>query len=157
MNKNLLLTALLFITPLLTAQSPKIEYIPAKVDFSEKILDWDGFGFNYVEAAQSRNYDKNPQDYGGFKLLNKQQKEEILDLVFGDQGLQVQIVKMFLDPYHQDEPGGDFNHEKTTANMREFVEGGLELTRNYHHALWSSRLGKHAKVYRREGFGSWHD
>ncbi len=130
MNKNLLLTALIFITPLLTAQSPKIEYIPARVDFSEKILDWDGFGFNYVEAAQSRNYDKNPQDYGGFSLLNKEQKEEILDLVFGDEGLQVQIVKMFLDPYHQDEPGGDFNHEKTTANMREFVEGGLELTRN---------------------------
>ena len=39
------------------------------VDFSKRIRDWDGFGVNYVEAAQTRDYRADPQEYGGFSLL----------------------------------------------------------------------------------------
>jgi len=112
----------------LSAQQKEIKYIPAAIDFSEKISEWDGFGFNYVEAAQSRDYNNNPQDYGGFSLLNEQQKQEIIELVFGEDGLQVQLVKMFLDPWHQENPGATFDHETTVKNMKEFVSAGLEKT-----------------------------
>ncbi|MDX1286422.1 MAG: hypothetical protein R3182_15505, partial [Draconibacterium sp.] len=84
------------------------------------------FGFNYVEFCQVRDYPNSIQDYGGFNLLNEKQKEEILDLVFGEEGLQVEIVKMFHDPWHQESPESKFDHESTTENMREFVQGGLK-------------------------------
>jgi len=106
----------------------KINFIPAEVDFSQKIVDWDGFGFNYVEAAQHRDYLSNPQDYGGFSLLSEAGKNEILELIFGKDGLQVQIIKMFLDPFHQSEPGADFDHITTTTNMMDFVENGNQIT-----------------------------
>jgi O-glycosyl hydrolase len=109
-------------------QTKDIQYIPAKIDFSEKIQEWDGFGFNYVEASQTRNYHERPQDYGGFSLLKEKQKQEILDLVFGKGGLEVEIVKMFLDPWHQKMPGAPFDHETTTVNMREFVKRGVEMS-----------------------------
>ncbi len=102
-----------------------LEHLPATVDFSRTFQTWDGFGFNYVESCQHRDYPVNPQDYGGFSLLNERQKEEIIDLVFAEDGLDVDIVKMFLDPWHQEEPGGAFDHESSTANMLEFVEGGV--------------------------------
>lgn len=111
------------------AQESTIDYIPARIDFNEKIQDWDGFGFNYVETAQTRDYQNKPQDYGGFNLLDTQEKEEIAALVFGEDGLQVQIVKMFLDPFHQVNPDSDFDHKWTTQQMRSFVESGLDLSK----------------------------
>lgn len=109
--------------------SGQIQAIPAEVNFSNCLQEWDGFGFNYVEACQTRNYENAPQDYGGFSLLSEQQRKEILELVFGEEGLQVEIVKMFLDPFHQTQPGGPFNHEWTTKNMLFFVENGLDICR----------------------------
>jgi hypothetical protein len=32
------------------------------VDFSRPIRPWDGFGVNYVEACQTRDYAAEPQD-----------------------------------------------------------------------------------------------
>lgn len=54
------------------------------VDFSVHLQDWDGFGFNYVETAQTVNYETDPQDYSGFSLLSDAQKKEITELVFGE-------------------------------------------------------------------------
>jgi len=107
------------------------EELPAKgvVDFSKVIRQWDGFGFNYVETAQTFDYQKWPQDYGGFSKLEEKDKHEIIDLVFGDDGLRVSLVKMFLDPLHQSEAGGPYDHKTTTAHMRYFVKNGLEKTR----------------------------
>lgn len=127
-------------------------HIPASVDFSDVMQEWDGFGFNYVETAQTRDYEAAPQDYGGFSLLSEGSKQEILELVFGDEGLQVDLVKMFLDPWHQSEPGGPFNHEWTTRNMLEFVEGGNRIakaagrelpviTTLYGPPLWATQQG----------------
>ncbi|MCU0519904.1 MAG: hypothetical protein MUF84_04330 [Anaerolineae bacterium] len=111
------------------------------VDFSMTLRDWDGFGVNYVEAAQTRDYLADPQEYGGFSILTEVQRQEILDLIFGEDGLKPGLVKMFLDPFHQAEPGSGYNfgptaidlaaydHETTTQWMRTFVRDGLKRTR----------------------------
>jgi O-glycosyl hydrolase len=130
-HKRILITLLfgMIMYHVVSAQAEEFKYIPAEVDFSRHLRKWDGFGFNYVETAQTRDYDEYPQDYGGFSLLSPEKQEEIVQLVFGEDGLQVQIVKMFLDPYHQRLPGGAFNHERTTVQMRSFVKRGIEITR----------------------------
>ena len=131
MKRSMFLFLLLPLFPcVMKSQTIPLETIPARVDFGDRLQAWDGFGFNYVETAQTRDYDVYPQDYGGFSLLDEAEREEILELVFGKEGLQVQIVKMFLDPFHQAEPGGGFEHRRTTGNMRAFVRGGLEITRD---------------------------
>ncbi len=104
--------------------------VRVEVDFGKKLQPWDGFGFNYVEACQTRDYAANPQDYGGFSILDAEKKKEIIDLVFGEEGLKVALVKMFLDPFHQSQPGGPYDHETYTRNMRLFVREGLKTTRD---------------------------
>jgi len=111
------------------AQYPVFRGCPVTVDFSKKLRTWDGFGFNYVETAQTIDYIANPTDYGGFSILPEQSRNEIIDLVFGNEGLKVGLVKMFLDPFQQKGPGGVYDHETTTGNMREFFRRGLEKTR----------------------------
>jgi hypothetical protein len=101
----------------------------ASVDFANPIREWDGFGVNYVELAQSPDYDEWPQEYGGFSLLSDEERQEILDMIFGEDGLEPGIVKMFFDPFQQEEPGGPFDHERTTKWMRYFVREGLKKTR----------------------------
>lgn len=112
-----------------------------EVDFNIKLRKWDGFGVNYVEVAQTVNYDQDPQEYGGFSILSKKDREEILQMIFGEEGLKPGVVKMFIDPFQQQEdkqndPALDqiemsnYNHEKTTKWMRYFVRGGLKLTRD---------------------------
>ena len=112
------------------AQYPEIRGVDVHVKFDQKIREWDGFGFNYVETAQTPDYKEFPQEYGGFSLLDEKEKSEIIDLIFGKDGLKVGLVKMFYDPFHQSEPGGVFDHETTTEYMREFVRRGLEKTRS---------------------------
>lgn len=126
---SLCLILLLGSKQLMFAQANNFSAVKAKVDFSKTLRPWDGFGFNYVETAQTMNYEEDPQDYGGFSLLNQQQKQEVIDLIFGEDGLKVGLVKMFLDPFHQETPDGPFDHRKTTQNMREFVRMGLQKTR----------------------------
>lgn len=55
---------------------------------------------------------------------------EGIELIFGQDGLRPGIVKMFYDPWHQNEPGGPFDHERTTKWMRYFVREGLKKTRD---------------------------
>jgi O-glycosyl hydrolase len=113
----------------LAAQAADFTAVRAEVDFSQEIRAWDGFGVNYVEVAQSTDYRADPQEYGGFSLLREQERQEIIAMVFGDEGLKPGIVKMFLDPFHQAEPGGTFDQETTTKWLRYFVREGLERTR----------------------------
>lgn len=129
MKKNIILFLGVFLFAGTHAQIEELKYIPAEIDFSQHLQQWDGFGFNYVETCQTRDYDQYAQDYGGFSLLSKKDQEEIIEAIFGTDGLQVQIVKMFLDPFHQAEAGGEFDHEKTTSQMQKFVTQGLDLTR----------------------------
>lgn len=128
--KSLILFTLIFHTEKIIAQADDFKAVKAKVDFSDKLRQWDGFGFNYVETAQTYDFKKNPQDYGGFKYLEETAKNEIIELVFGEDGLQPTIVKMFLDPLHQSQENGAFDHALTTQSMRYFVKKGLEKTQN---------------------------
>lgn len=127
-------TTILAVTLLLAistnAQYPVIKGTDIRVKFDQKIRDWDGFGFNYVETAQTPDYKEYKQEYGGFSLLDENEKAEIIDLIFGEDGLKVGLVKMFYDPFHQTESGGSYDHESTTKYMREFVRKGLEETRS---------------------------
>jgi len=61
--------------------------------------------------------------------LTEEKRQQIVDRVFGDEGLKPGLVKMFLDPHHQAEPGGEFDPESTTRWMRYFVREGLKRTR----------------------------
>jgi len=111
------------------AQDRNFTAVRATVDFSKVLRLWDGFGVNYVETAQTPDYSKDAQEYGGFSLLTESDRGKILDMIFGDDGLRPGVVKMFFGPFHQTEPGGAFDHEKTTNWMRYFVRGGLKTTR----------------------------
>ena len=112
------------------------------VDFAQPIRVWDGFGVNYVQVAQTRDYKKWPQEYGGFSTLNETQRRQILDMIFGEDGLKPGLLKMFLDPYHEglteaDNDNNDpnvinpsrFDHKTTTEWMRYFAREGLARTR----------------------------
>jgi hypothetical protein len=82
-----------------------------------------------VETAHTDDYDEFRQEYGGLSLLSEEERQTIVDMVFGDDGLQPGIVKMFLGSLHQREAGGPYNHRRTTKWMRYFVTEGLEHTR----------------------------
>ena len=111
------------------AQYPVIDYAQGEVDFSNKLRDWDGFGFNYVETCQTLDYDSNPQEYGGFSILSQSDRDKVIDMVFGEDGLKPGLVKMFFDPFHQEKPGDAFDHEKSTKYIRMFAREGYKKTR----------------------------
>jgi O-glycosyl hydrolase len=102
--------------------------IRARVAFDTTLQVWDGFGVNYVEMAQSTDPIKDPQEYGGLSLLTEEKRQEIISLIFGEEGLQPSLIKMFFDPFHQPEPGAGFDHESTTSWMRYFVKEGIRAT-----------------------------
>lgn len=131
--KKTLIAGFLALLPLFTYSQKAVGFVPAMVDFSETLQPWDGFGFNYVETCQTRDYNEDSQDYGGFSLLDKNQRQEIAKLVFHEEGLNVDIVKMFLDPWHQESPGEPFDHETTTANMLDFYKRGMKIDKKEGH------------------------
>lgn len=114
----------------------------AKVNFSKKLREWDGFGINYVECCQTIDYKKEPQEYGGFSTLSEVDRQTILDMIFGEDGLKVGVLKMFLDSLHQGEDNqnkpdpnhidlSNYDHENTTRWMRYFAREGLKKTRKW--------------------------
>ena len=128
-NRRAFVSAILLCSVSASAQSTgkAIEFLPAAVYFDRPLQEWDGFGFNYVETAQTRDYEANPQDYGGFSLLSESEKSEITELVFGAEGLDIDILKLFLDPWHQVHPDSGFDHRSTTKNMLTFAKRGMLL------------------------------
>jgi hypothetical protein len=117
------------LAPRVTAQDLDFTASRALVDFGKTLQAWDGFGFNYVETAQTMDYTLDPQEYGGFSLLNEADRQRIVDMVFGDDGLRVGLVKMFCDPFHQSQPGGRYDHETSTRWLRYFAREGLKKAR----------------------------
>jgi hypothetical protein len=129
-RKSIILFGYCCFLPLLVfSQAEGFTAVQAEVDFSKKLRDWDGFGFNYVETAQAIDYTKDKQEYGGFSLLKEEDKQEILQMIFGEDGLKVGLVKMFYDPHHQKTAGGTFDHESSTQHIRYFAREGLRMTR----------------------------
>lgn len=119
-----------------------VNKVNTKVDFSKKLREWDGFGFNYVQLSQSTDFDGDPQEYGGFSIIAEEKRAEILEAVFGENGLKPGIIKMFFDPFHQTEehlnkPGVEhldmslYDHERSTQWVRSFVKEGLRISREH--------------------------
>ncbi|MBD3276076.1 MAG: hypothetical protein GF372_12240 [Candidatus Marinimicrobia bacterium] len=119
-----------------------MSYPNVTIDFERHLREWDGFGVNYVETSQTRDYSEWSQDYGGFSQLSESERQEIIKLIFGEDGLKPGITKMFLDIWHEGDTIKDndnkdpwklnmkrFNHEETTEWMRYFNREGLKTTR----------------------------
>lgn len=125
----------------------KVSVVPdsrVSVHFNNPLRTWDGFGVNYVEACQTRNYDLFSQDYSGFGFATTETREMILDLIFGEKGLRPALTKLFLDPFHEGmEKGANdnddplrinmdgFDHESTTKWMRYFNREGLSRVKKW--------------------------
>ncbi len=73
-----------------------------KVNFDQHLQVWDGFGCNYVEMSHSRAGAY--EDYGSFSEMSDANKEKILDLTFGADGLQPSVIKMFLSSHLLQDP-----------------------------------------------------
>lgn len=93
---------------------------------------------HYVEVRHTRDYKVFRQDYGGFKYLSAEQREKVIQLVFGPDGLKPGLVKAWSDPFHEpvndnDDPytmnPAGFDHQTTTRWLRYFAKRGLEETR----------------------------
>lgn len=111
------------------SQYDNLQRVKAEVDFSKHLQVWDGFGVNYVQTAHAKTIEPRMQEYGGFSLLSPTDKDLVLGMIFGSEGLKPGIVKLFLDPLHQSAPGTKFDHASTTGFMLEFASKGLEMSR----------------------------
>jgi len=136
----------------------KVEVKPIseiQVHFDRPLRSWDGFGVNYVETCQTRDYGLFPQDYSGFGFATEATREKILDLVFGEDGLRPGLTKLFLDPFHEGmtKMGNDnddpmdidlkgYDHETTTHWMRYFNKEGLKRMKR-----WGGNLTAIATLY----------
>jgi hypothetical protein len=98
-------------------------------------------GVNHVETGQTRDSDEWPQDYGGFSTVTEKQRQDIVVLVLGEDGLKPGIVKTFIDLFHErmdkganasDEPmkvgSSRYTHERTRKWVRYFVREGSRRT-----------------------------
>jgi O-glycosyl hydrolase len=117
------------------AQVEDFSLIRTEVCFDQPIREWDGFGFNYVEEAQFRNPEISRQDYGGFSYLEEDKRDEIIELVFGEDGLRPGLLKMFLDPFHRESPEAAYDHTTTTSQMLEFARKGYAIAEKQKNSL----------------------
>jgi hypothetical protein len=114
------------------------------INFDRQIRRWDGFGVNYVEACQTRDYSKFRQDYSGFSFASEETKNTVMEMTFGEDGLRPAISKMFLDPFHEGmtKEGNDndnpmkidlsgYDHETSTMQMRYFNTEGLKMMQSW--------------------------
>jgi len=126
--------------------------------FDQTLWDWDGFGVNYVETRHTRDYSVFPQDYGGFKYLSEQDRQKVMDMIFGPEGLKPGIIKAFSDPFH--EPVNDnnnpyvmdmdkFDHTTTTQWMLYFCREAEKRVKD-----WDGELVYLAGLYGPPGWMS---
>lgn len=127
----------------------------AVVWFNGPLHAWDGFGVNYVEACQTRDYKAFPQDYSGFSFATDETRKQVLELIFGVDGLRPALTKLFLDPFHEgltkrSNDNSDpfvlnmsgYDHESTTRWMRYFNTEGQNMMKQ-----WGGSLTAIATLY----------
>ena len=75
------------------------------------------------------------EDYGSFSRLPESVKNEVLDLIFGEDGLDVGLVKMFLSPYLLLDPSSpgvlvldDYRFKECLPETINFAREGLKRT-----------------------------
>jgi hypothetical protein len=109
MKRILLLLGVVFTSQALFSQrfintGIKVPVVPDEkitIFFDRPVRQWDGFGVNYVEACQTRDYSRFKQDYSGFSFATTETRERIMELTFGEDGLKPGLTKMFVDPFHE--------------------------------------------------------
>jgi O-glycosyl hydrolase len=153
MRKTIPLTlALLAISSALHAQrylnsGTRVKVVPDEiihVRFDRPLREWHGFGVNYVETAQTRDYSLYQQDYSGFSFVAEENREQIMELIFGEDGLRPGLTKLFLDPFHEgstrEENDNDdpflinlkaYDHQSTTKWIRYFNREGLHMMKQW--------------------------
>ncbi len=125
----------------------KVEVFPDEImhiHFNHILREWHGFGVNYVQAAQTRDYKIYQQDFSGFSFASEESRQQVMDMIFGKEGLRPGLTKMFLDPFHEgitrEENDNDdpmkinldgFDHEWTTEWMRYFNREGLKMMKQW--------------------------
>jgi len=107
----------------------------AVIDFTRTVAAWDGFGFNYVEAAQTRDYQADSQEYGGFSILGESDRQTILDLVFGDD-LEIVLLNLSEEPREVDvqvigSSVGSFAAWRTSETEEYLAVGDFSFPGNY--------------------------
>lgn len=148
MKYILLLLAVWGITSDLSAQRHlnseyRVEVVPDEIvhiRFDRPLRDWHGFGVNYVESAQTRDYSLYQQDYSGFSFASEKARQQVMEMIFGEEGLRPGLTKLFLDPFHEgrskdendnNDPFGidlsGYDHETTTRWIRYFNREGLNM------------------------------
>lgn len=136
----------------------EVEVVPDQVmviNFERPLREWQGFGVNYVEACQTRDYQLFQQDYSGFSFATEATKDTIMQMVFGADGLRPALSKLFLDPFHEGNTIADndnddpfeinmegYDHRTTTEHMRYFNSVGLEMMK-----AWGGNLTAIATLY----------
>lgn len=114
------------------------------IRFDRPVRPWHGFGVNYVETAQTRDYSLYQQDYSGFSFASEENRQMIMDLIFGKDGLRPGLTKLFLDPFHEGmtRAGNDnddpldldldaYDHTSTTKWLRYFNREGLKMMKKW--------------------------
>lgn len=125
----------------------KVEVVPdqvMKVNFDHPLRDWQGFGVNYVETCQTRDYSLFQQDYSGFSFATQATKDTVMEMIFGEDGLRPALSKLFLDPFHEGNTIADndnddafeinmegYDHRTTTEHMRYFNREGLKMMEDW--------------------------
>ena len=147
-----ILLAFLFTTPVLYSQKHlnsgyRVNVVPDEVihiRFDRTIREWHGFGVNYVESAQTRDYSLYQQDYSGFSFASEKTRNRVMELTFGEDGLRPGLTKLFLDPFHEGQSKAEndnddpmkinldgYDHKTTSQWIRYFNREGLRMMRQW--------------------------
>ncbi len=102
-NTVVFLSILGLLAPVLFADDITVE-----INCNDQRQTWDGFGVNYVETAQTPDYQTWPQEYGGFGALSEADNDNN-------------------SPWILDQ--SRFDHATSTEWIRYFVREGLKMAR----------------------------
>jgi O-glycosyl hydrolase len=151
-NQILLLLGITFISSGISAQrhlnsGHRVEVVPDEIihiRFDRPLREWHGFGVNYVQSAQTRDYSLYQQDYSGFSFASEESRTQLMEMIFGEDGLRPGLTKLFLDPFHEglSKDGNDngdpmrmdqsaYDHETTTRWIRYFNREGLNMMKKW--------------------------
>lgn len=125
----------------------KVSVVPDEVvhiRFDCPLRPWNGFGVNYVQSAQTRDYTMYQQDYSGFSFASEENRRKVMEMIFGEDGLRPGLTKLFLDPFHEGmtRAGNDnedpfkinlngYDHTSSTEWIRYFNREGLRMMNDW--------------------------
>ena len=107
----------------------RFEAVPDEIihiRFDRPLGEWQGFGVNYVESAQTRDYSLYQQDYSVVSFASEESRQQVMEMIFGKDGLRPGLTKLFPDPFHEG-LSKDENDNKDPMRIRYFNREGLKM------------------------------